>query len=240
VAAVVAQHFSYGVIGFYGVSVFFVLSGYLITSLLLAEREQTGTISLRGFYRRRFARLSPALVVVVTATFVWVLTTGEPVRQWFAGFIGSLTYSTDIIELTPWQHHIGADFEWSWSLAVEEQFYLLWPALILVCGGGWLALRSLKGVQEVHTAGRPTPTACMCSSRWDACSWSRCLGLCGSRWWCRVRRQGGCTSRRSRTSMRSRSVHCWRSMPPAVNSARAPDAPSLSCRHWQLSSSCSR
>ncbi len=132
--AVVAQHFSYPVIGFYGVSVFFVLSGYLITSLLLTEREAKGTVDMRAFYRRRFARLSPALVLAVSAILIWVVATGQPIRTWFAGALGSLSYTTDLIEVrrrcktAP----VTSNFEWSWSLAVEEQFYLVWPALILV------------------------------------------------------------------------------------------------------------
>jgi peptidoglycan/LPS O-acetylase OafA/YrhL len=133
VAAVVAQHFSYGIVGFYGVSIFFVLSGYLITSLLLAEREQTGSIDFRAFYRRRFARLMPALVLVSGAIVVWLVATAVPVRTWFVGLFGTLTYSTDLLSVTHWQSSLSSSFEWSWSLSVEEQFYLVWPALILLC-----------------------------------------------------------------------------------------------------------
>ena len=136
VAAVIAQHFGWNIIGFHGVTVFFVLSGYLITGLLLHEREQTGRLDLRAFWRRRFARLAPALVLAVVAIVLWLVATAVPMRQWFAGLLGSLTYSTDILEQTSWLPHVSTNFEWSWSLAAEEQFYLLWPALLALAFAG--------------------------------------------------------------------------------------------------------
>jgi peptidoglycan/LPS O-acetylase OafA/YrhL len=111
-------------IGWSGVTMFFVLSGYLITGLLIAEREQTGGIALRSFYERRVARLGPALLCVLA--FV-ALTHWYP--GWQVGVLGAMTYTSNWlrvadIDLGPLNH--------TWSLAVEEQFYLLWPmALIL-------------------------------------------------------------------------------------------------------------
>jgi peptidoglycan/LPS O-acetylase OafA/YrhL len=132
VGAVIAQHAGFDVGGFYGVTVFFVISGYLITALLLAEHANSGRIGVRAFYRRRWARLAPALFVVVGVSVIWLLAIGVPVSTWIAGPIGALTYSTDILEVTSVVPHISNYFEWSWSLAIEEQFYLLWPVIMIV------------------------------------------------------------------------------------------------------------
>src|SRR3954463_13203475 len=118
--------------GFVGVTVFFCLSGYLITSLLVREL-QTGTIDVRTFYRRRAARLYPALVTVGAATIV-VLLLDRPdlaVGQVVAPAGAAVTYSTSLFD---WSGHFfatGDYFNYTWSLSVEEQFYLLWPFLLL-------------------------------------------------------------------------------------------------------------
>jgi peptidoglycan/LPS O-acetylase OafA/YrhL len=132
VAAVIADHAGYLIVGSYGVIVFFVVSGYLITGLLLTEHESTGRIGIRSFYRRRWARLAPALLVIVAVTLVWVLAIGVSVSKWIAGLIGALTYTTNFVEVTGAQTHISSYYEWSWSLAIEEQFYLVWPVLMIV------------------------------------------------------------------------------------------------------------
>jgi peptidoglycan/LPS O-acetylase OafA/YrhL len=112
--------------GFLGVDMFFVLSGFLITSLLLRERDRTGTISLRGFYTRRARRILPPYLAVVGLVAIW-----------FIGVQGR----TDYLALLPAYLFFLANFLTEhipflgpmWSLAVEEQFYLLWPlALILL------------------------------------------------------------------------------------------------------------
>jgi peptidoglycan/LPS O-acetylase OafA/YrhL len=111
--------------GFLGVEVFFVLSGYLITWLLIGEYRRTGGLRLGAFYTRRALRLVPALVV---ASVVGVLAglvdgVGRPVDGLFA-----VTYLYDIYgAIDP---HASA-LDHTWSLAVEEQFYLVWPALLL-------------------------------------------------------------------------------------------------------------
>jgi peptidoglycan/LPS O-acetylase OafA/YrhL len=118
--------------GFVGVTVFFCLSGYLITTLLVREL-QTGTIDLRAFYRRRAARLCPALITVVAATIV-VLLIGQQdlsVGQIFAPAGAAVTYTTSLFD---WTDHVFATkdyFNYTWSLSVEEQFYLLWPFALL-------------------------------------------------------------------------------------------------------------
>jgi peptidoglycan/LPS O-acetylase OafA/YrhL len=124
--------------GFLGVQVFFVLSGYLITTLLLRERDRTGRIRLPRFWGRRVLRLYPALVaMVVVGALLWpwvgdykgaTLGVGEA-----AGI--SLTYTGNLFRAF-WSTSQGV-FAQTWSLAMEEQFYLLWP-LVLV---GLFAIR---------------------------------------------------------------------------------------------------
>jgi peptidoglycan/LPS O-acetylase OafA/YrhL len=113
--------------GFMGVELFFVISGYLITSLLLSERASTGEISLRRFYIRRALRLFPALiVVVVVVTPIAVVQNigGRPILD----AIAALTYVTDFYGIA--FGHISL-LRHTWSLAVEEQFYLVWPVFLI-------------------------------------------------------------------------------------------------------------
>lgn len=114
--------------GWLGVDLFFVLSGYLITSLLLGEREKTGSIQLRAFYVRRFLRLMPALTVtvLVTAIVTRFVDIGRAVDS-----VAALLYLMDIY--APVTQELGGLVGHTWSLAVEEQFYLVWP-LVLVFG----------------------------------------------------------------------------------------------------------
>jgi peptidoglycan/LPS O-acetylase OafA/YrhL len=130
--------------GLVGVHIFFVLSGFLITSLLLAERSQTGRIRIGDFYRRRILRIFPAyyayLVMIMILTGLGLL---DISRQ---QFIVAGTYLWNYFSVLP----LAADFDahpdgiWylghSWSLAVEEQFYWLWPLVIA------LAARRRAGV----------------------------------------------------------------------------------------------
>lgn len=118
--------------GFVGVTVFFCLSGFLITTLLVRQL-QAGTIDVRAFYRRRAARLCPALVTVVVVTSVVLLVDR---RDLGAGQIAApagaaLTYTTSLFD---WTGHVFATkdyFNYTWSLSVEEQFYLVWPFALL-------------------------------------------------------------------------------------------------------------
>jgi len=116
--------------GFLGVDVFFVLSGYLITTLLLSEYERTGTIRLGTFYRRRFARLTPPLVVMLfvyllVSRYLWPETTlGDSVRD----VLAALFYLSDY-SLTFW--NVPSHLAHTWSLSVEEQFYVIWPLALL-------------------------------------------------------------------------------------------------------------
>jgi peptidoglycan/LPS O-acetylase OafA/YrhL len=117
--------------GFYGVDLFFVLSGFLITSLLLEEWRATGGISLKAFYARRALRLLPVLVVVlivVVALSAWKDPAADAAAMRKSALI-TLFYSTNWFKaydalpnevLSP-----------AWSLSIEEQFYLLWPLLLV-------------------------------------------------------------------------------------------------------------
>lgn len=127
--------------GYFGVTVFFVISGYLITRLLVQEVADTGSLSFRAFYRRRVARLGPALAVVLAATVVVVAVVERGVVGFWPGLIGASTYTTDILLPVAGAAHLNEYFGYTWSLGVEEQFYLLWPLLLL------LALRRFRPTQ---------------------------------------------------------------------------------------------
>jgi peptidoglycan/LPS O-acetylase OafA/YrhL len=130
--------------GFIGVDVFFVISGFLITSLLLGEARRTGTVSIAGFWARRARRILPAALLVLAgtalATLLWV-----PQNHW-EQFLTEVRASTFYIE--NWQlAHTATDYfaraasvqspvQHYWSLSAEEQFYLVWPILVLVFARG--------------------------------------------------------------------------------------------------------
>lgn len=112
-----------------GVAAFFTLSGFLITSLLVEERRASGTVDLRRFYARRARRLLPALPLVLA--FIVAVDVSRGLGGEAPGnVLAALAYLSNY-----WQvGHDGGAFRHLWSLAVEEHFYLLWPALMLVCG----------------------------------------------------------------------------------------------------------
>ena len=128
--------------GFVGVDVFFVISGFLITSLLVREATRSGRISLGGFYARRARRILPAAALVAIATvvasivFLPLVRAVEVIKDsvWVAAFAANIRFAsvgTDYFAqgepASPLQHY--------WSLSVEEQYYLVWPLLLV----GWLA-----------------------------------------------------------------------------------------------------
>jgi peptidoglycan/LPS O-acetylase OafA/YrhL len=104
-----------------GVRVFFVISGFLITSLLLNESRNTGRIDLRAFYVRRFFRIMPAFWVFL-ATVALLIPLGVVTAR-YSDLVTSFFYLSNYLRTTGAVGH-------TWSLAVEEQFYLLWPALV--------------------------------------------------------------------------------------------------------------
>ena len=133
VAAVVAQHaelpFARG--GGVGVDIFFVLSGYLITTLLLQEFDRDGTISMHNFYARRARRLLPALFAVAAISFVaFSIVRPYLTHDTLVGIAASVLY------VSCWFRAFGVSqlgwFGHTWSLSVEEHFYVLWPLLLLL------------------------------------------------------------------------------------------------------------
>jgi peptidoglycan/LPS O-acetylase OafA/YrhL len=119
------------IFGAEGVAMFFVLSGFLITTLLLDEREATGSYSICRFYVRRFLRLSPALWVTVAFAFGAELVVHGEIANWSL-ILGAITYTNNFVMMDGiWPQ--ATPLTQTWSLGVEEQFYLLWPfALLLV------------------------------------------------------------------------------------------------------------
>ena len=124
--------------GFIGVDIFYVISGFLITGLLLREIERTGTINFKEFYARRFKRLLPTsfFVLLITAVASWLLIPDTMRSSLGRDIIAASLYVSNYL-FAWWQ----ADYQnldatpspviHYWSLAVEEQFYLIWPLLIL-------------------------------------------------------------------------------------------------------------
>jgi peptidoglycan/LPS O-acetylase OafA/YrhL len=160
VAGVIAFHFGLGVPGgFLGVDLFFVISGYVITRLLLMEWHRTGSIDWARFWGRRARRLLPAVMVVLVAVQVWLRLGALPdlrsttdaqtvmaliyVSNWYAifadlGYWGALVNGTPLIHL--------------WSLAVEEQFYLVWPLVFIAVLVTTRSRRVLAAVAGVGAA----------------------------------------------------------------------------------------
>src|SRR5919198_1677146 len=138
IAAVVAQHaFGIPTAGYLGVDLFFVLSGFLITTLLLEEHAESGAISLRAFYRRRALRLLPALLVAISVLLLVELVlaaTGRGhLRREATGALFGVAYLTDLARLRSSAINVPGTLDHLWSLAVGEQFYVLWPvALVLL------------------------------------------------------------------------------------------------------------
>ncbi len=127
--------------GFLGVDLFFVLSGFLITSLLLNESRSTGTIALGAFWARRARRLLPALVLMIVGVLAYAAFAADPTQiagirsdalatlGYFANWrlvFAHRSYFDLFITQSPLEH--------TWSLAIEEQFYLVWPLVVLGVG----------------------------------------------------------------------------------------------------------
>lgn len=132
--------------GYVGVDVFFVVSGFLITGLLLREVERTGRVDLPRFWARRVRRLLPAASLTLVAIAVLTVVV-LPVTRW-AAIAGDILFSAFYV--VNWRladrsvdylaaDHAASPVQHFWSLAVEEQFYVLWPVLIMVLA--WIAAR---------------------------------------------------------------------------------------------------
>ncbi|MBB4688122.1 acyltransferase family protein [Amycolatopsis jiangsuensis] len=122
--------------GWVGVYVFFVLSGFLITTLLLREQDRTGRISLRDFYLRRVFRILPPYLVILGGIVAFVLLRGEFLARDFPHALKY--YLTFLNEFFPGSEGNGSDnfFSGSWTLGIEEKFYLVWPFLLVAVGIG--------------------------------------------------------------------------------------------------------
>ena len=123
--------------GFLGVEVFFVISGYLITLLLLAERERTGTVTLRNFWMRRARRLLPALWTLLLSITIWcAFFDRERLGMLRGDVVGAFVYMSNWFNIWSGSSYTSsfsfAPLRHLWSLAVEEQYYLLWPIVMFV------------------------------------------------------------------------------------------------------------
>ena len=177
VALVVAYHVAPAVVpgGFLGVDVFFVLSGFLITSLLLDEARAEASIDIATFYVRRLRRLAPALLLLLAAgalyAEVWAAP-GEVGRLrdhslWSLGYLANwrfiadgTTYTDLVVGQSPLRH--------TWSLAIEEQFYVVFPLVVVLIGWAsrWSFPRWRRGVFVVAVVGA------LASAGWMAVRWS--------------------------------------------------------------------
>ncbi len=158
VAAVVAFHLEPSAVpgGFLGVDAFFVLSGYLITRLLIAEWHDRRAISLVGFWARRARRLLPALFLVVGAVAVYAIVSApaEDLDRLRGDGIASIFYVANWRFVVTGQSYFDlittpSPFRHLWSLAIEEQFYLVWPLVVVACLRARHARRVLAGVCAV-------------------------------------------------------------------------------------------
>jgi peptidoglycan/LPS O-acetylase OafA/YrhL len=162
VLLVMLYHFGFARInGALGVEIFFVLSGFLITWLLLKENERYGSVSIRQFYVRRVLRIFPAFYVFWAAGVAVLLLRGHPIpwkHAWSAFFYVSDYYAALIHPTISFVSH-------TWSLAIEEQFYLIWPLLfwfgrrrlpsfchflVILIGSLWIYRAVLQFVFHVH------------------------------------------------------------------------------------------
>lgn len=137
--------------GFIGVDVFFVISGFLITSIILDDLER-GSFSIREFYVRRIRRIFPALIAVVAATllFGWYVLLHHEFTQLGKHITAAATFLSNLVLWNESGYfdndHTTKPLLHLWSLGVEEQFYLVWPVMLAICSrkrGGIVAFLSI-------------------------------------------------------------------------------------------------
>ena len=141
VLAVIAYHMGmkWALGGLLGVTMFFVLSGYLITGLLIKEYDETGTISLSNFWLRRVRRIIPAVVFAVLGiAFLCTIFNHALLTKMRPDVIPTLLFFNNwwqIIHEVSYFQALGdpSPITHFWSLAIEEQFYLVWPVVLLIC-----------------------------------------------------------------------------------------------------------
>ena len=139
VIAVIVYHANHQWLGggFLGVEVFFVISGYLITLLLIAERERSGTVSLVNFWMRRARRLLPALFTLLLGTIVYcALFDRDRLGMLRGDVVGGILYVSNWFQIWSGSSYTSAfafaPLRHLWSLAVEEQYYIVWPLIMFV------------------------------------------------------------------------------------------------------------
>jgi peptidoglycan/LPS O-acetylase OafA/YrhL len=150
--------------GFLGVDVFFVLSGFLITALLVEEHMRSGAIRFSAFYARRALRLLPALATVIAVWLAWVsLFDHGAAHGAYREAVAAVLYGEN------WFHGLSsfnagppAGLAHTWSLSIEEQFYILWPAML------WLLLRRGIGFATAATALALAAVPVIRLLQWDA------------------------------------------------------------------------
>ena len=140
-------------LGHFGVTAFFVISGFLITLLMIRERRKTGSVSVKRFYQRRALRILPAYAALLVFVAILSAFLHHPIdrRSW----IGALTYTSCFMtaSMAPVLAH-------TWSLSVEEHFYFVWPLLFRMCRPK-LAISALAGFVLLAPA-----------LRWEAAQWN--------------------------------------------------------------------
>jgi peptidoglycan/LPS O-acetylase OafA/YrhL len=136
--------------GWSGVDIFFVISGFLITGILLREQNKTGSISLKNFYIRRMLRLLPVYYLLLSVILIFNPTQCKDI---VAAVAIAFVYMSNFDLALGWGHIIGSGLEVTWSLAVEEQFYSVWPSVIKFCRKHlWHAAAGLIVLCEVWKA----------------------------------------------------------------------------------------
>ena len=189
VALVVAYHAAPGAVpsGLIGVDVFFVLSGFLITRGLLRERER-GSVHLGSFWRRRARRILPALVLMLSVVGAVLLVTGGDAAVRFSRqFVSGLLFVSNWSQISGGEDYfLGSSppvLQNLWSLAVEEQFYLVWPvALLMILWAAAPHAGSLHG-RAVRRAGAVTFALALVSLIWgeiSAAAWSTSRAYMGT------------------------------------------------------------
>jgi peptidoglycan/LPS O-acetylase OafA/YrhL len=144
--------------GWIGVDVFFVLSGFLITALLLNEHDANGRFSIPKFYVRRIFRLVPAYWAFLLIVIVWaaIWRSGQ-FGSWSSEVVKSATYQLNFFDIN---HYPQIGIGQTWSLAIEEQFYLVWP-LVLLVGLKFIPRRVFMGLVVVGIVGSFLATVVM-------------------------------------------------------------------------------
>lgn len=139
--------------GSFGVHIFFVISGFLITTLLLRERERYGKVSIRNFYMRRALRIWPLYYATLAmyVVLVWHFERGWRGRSFFHYLPSFLTYTYTWFISPKWN---GGIFNLAWTLATEEQFYAFWPLVLRFFRGFWSSAIIIALIALQFAAGR--------------------------------------------------------------------------------------